>query len=204
MFKIEKAEPSFFTNAIIKAKTKQWDDEEIDNIRPKLREYILDIEQDYLCAYCEKKITSDKNDSNIDHFKKKDSSFFPKEIFSYVNLLVSCKTHNRCSDYKDNKKNKLTKNDYINIINPAVENPDDYFTYLTTGEIKPNENKKAQFTKKIFQLNQLSLIRDRMKLTEVILQLKDDCMSFEDVYSSLGGYKSFVKYIYENYELENK
>ena len=201
MFKIEKDEPSLFTNAIKKTKTNQWNDEEINNIRRKLREYILKAEQNYLCVYCEKKITSHPKESNIDHFKKKESQFFPKDIFDYNNLFVSCNTHNRCSSYKDNNKNGLIKSDYTNIINPILENPDEYFIYLTTGEIilKDKENKKAEFTKEIFQLNQMSLIRNRMKLTVVILQLKKNGMSFEDVFSSFSEYKSFVKYVYENY-----
>jgi uncharacterized protein (TIGR02646 family) len=202
MFKIEKNEPDFFTKAIKKVKTNSWNDKEIRKIRPKLREYILKTEQNYLCAYCEKIITSDSKHSNIDHFKKKDSQFFPKDIFNYNNLLVSCNTHNRCSEYKDNKKNALLKSDYVNMINSVLENPDEYFEYFTTGEIilKDEENKKAKFTKNIFQLNQSPLVKDRKKLTIVILQLKKDGMTFQEVFNYLREYKSFIKYIYENYE----
>lgn len=202
MFKIEKNKPAFFTKAIIKVKTNQWDDKEISTIRADLREHILKTEQNYLCAYCEKIITSNPKQSNIDHFKKKESQFYPKDIFNYDNLIVSCNTHDRCSSHKDNKKNGLIKSDYINIINPVVENPNDYFYYLPTGELmlKDNENIKSCFTRDIFNLQQFSLRQAREKLTPVILQLKKEGLTFEEVEIYLYEYKSFVEYIYNNYD----
>jgi uncharacterized protein (TIGR02646 family) len=201
MFKIKKKEPNFFNKAIKKAKTNQWDDKVISNIRAELREYILKNEQNYLCAYCEKIISSNQKQSNIDHFKKKESQFFPKNIFNYDNLVVSCNTNDRCSSYKDNKKNGLIKSDYINIINPIVENPNDYFYYLPTGELllKDKTNIKSSFTRDIFNLQQFSLEKSRAKLTPVILQLKDDGFSLKEIEICLYEYKSFVQYIYENF-----
>jgi uncharacterized protein (TIGR02646 family) len=201
MFKIEKNEPNFYTKAIRKAKTNQWNDKEISSIRADLREYILKNEQNYLCIYCEKKITSEPKESNIDHFKKKESIFFTQDIFNYDNLVVSCNTLDRCSSHKDNKKNRLTKEDYINIINPVIENPNDYFYYLTTGELLPinKTNIKSEFTRDIFNLQQFSLVKSREKLTLVILQLKEEGFSLTKVEKTLFEYKSFVQYIYNNY-----
>ena len=196
MFKITKNEPNFFSEAKSKVKlpliSNVWDSLEIKNIRPKLREYILLEEQNLLCAYCEKEINDNPRNSNIDHFRLKAGHLFPEKTLDYNNLLVSCNTKSRCSDYKD--KHIKSKKDYDNIINPVMENPDDFFDYLLNGKIVPkNNNEKAKFTIYIFQLNQEGLNEQRINIVRAI---ENTNLSLNEILEIFNEFHSFIKAIY--------
>ncbi len=201
MFKITKNEPDFF----IKAKSKvelpkissAWESEEINDIRPQLREHILLEEQNLLCAYCEKEIDDNPRNSNIDHFRLKAGHLFPEKTLNYNNLLVSCNSHDRCSSFKD--KNIKSKDDYENIINPIVENPDEYFDYLITGEIVA-KNSKAEFTIYIFQLQSDALIESRLQVYEALKYI--DNLSVDEICEVFPNYHSFIKSIYSKLKKE--
>jgi len=199
MFKITKNEPKYFTVAKSKIKLPKvkgaWNSKEIMEIRPKLRGDILLEEQNLLCAYCEKAIDDNPNYSNIDHFKTR--NLFPEETLNYENLLVSCNSYNRCSSFKD--KNIKSKDDYKNIINPVVENPDEYFDYLITGEIIA-KNSKAEFTIYIFQLQSEALIESRLQVYEALKHI--DNLSVDEICELFPDYHSFIKSIYP--KLKNK
>ena len=201
MFKITKNEPSFFTKAKLKVKqpkiSSAWDSEEIKDIRHQLRGHILQEEQKLLCAYCEKSIDDNPKNSNIDHFRLKAGHLFPEKTLDYDNLLVSCNTEGRCSNYKD--KNIKSKDDYDNIINPILEDPDDFFDYLPTGIIvAKDKNPRAEFTIDIFQLGRNrddSLSRQRRQLVYTIKQCSN--LSLNEIYDLLGyEFCSFVKVVY--------
>jgi uncharacterized protein (TIGR02646 family) len=194
MFQVSKSEPKYFISAKTKVKLPKikaaWEDENIASIREMLREDILIKEQNSLCIYCEKKISSDVKKANIDHFKTR--NLFPEESLIYDNLLVSCNTYNRCSSFKDNHvKSKI---EYKNIVNPVIDNPEDYFDYLLTGEIIA-KNEKGQFTIELFALDSKVLLETRQ---QIILSLKYfTALSLEEIYDSFGyEYRSFIKAIY--------
>ena len=196
MFKITKNEPNFFKEAKSKVKlplvSTAWDSSEIKSIRPKLREYILLEEQNLLCAYCEKEINDNPKNSNIDHFRLKAGHLFPEKTLDYSNLLVSCNTKGRCSDYKD--KHIKSKKDYDNIINPVIENSDDFFDYLLTGKVVPkSDNKKAKFTIYIFQLNQEGLNEQRINIVRTI---ENSNLSLDEILKIFNEFHSFIKAIY--------
>jgi len=202
MFKINKKKPTFFEQSKRKIRlpkiSNAW--EKISEIRSSLREYILSEEQNGLCGYCERKITSDSNESNIDHFKTR--NLFPEETLNYDNLLVSCNRKETCATHKD--QNIKTKNEYSKIINPVADNPDKYFEYLPTGEIiSKGGNSKAKFTIDIFNLGKKEsdyLVQRRKQLTKAIdnidLPLNEilELMEYE--------FQSFIKNIY--YKLKSK
>jgi len=195
MFKIVKNEPDFFTKANRKATT--WSCKSIEEIRPRLREYILLEEQNLLCAYCERVIDDSPKNSNIDHFKLKAGHLFPEKVLDYDNLLVSCNTSGRCSDYKD--KHIKSRSDYDNIVNPITQNPDDFFDYLITGKIIAIENNpKAEFTIDIFQLGRHRnepLSRQRKEIADALEHIKN--LSLDEVYDIFGNeFYSFIKAIY--------
>jgi len=197
MFQVIKNEPKYFEKARKKVKLPKvksaWEDKNISSIRKDLRKSILE-EQYSLCIYCEKKISSDKKYSNIDHFKTR--NIFPEKSLSYDNLLVSCNTHNRCSSLKDSKKQSIvkTKDDYLKIVDVVVENPDDFFDYLITGEIIAL-NPKGQFTIDTFNLNDSSLIERRLLIFQSLKYFGN--LSLAEIYESFGyNYKSFIKSIY--------
>ena len=201
MFKIIKNEPGFFTKAKLKVKhpkiSSAWDNKEIKDIRHQLRGHILQKEQKLLCAYCEKSIDDNPKNSNIDHFRLKAGHLFPEKTLEYDNLLVSCNTKGRCSNYKD--KNIKSKDDYDNIVNPIIEDPDEFFDYLTTGIIVAiDKNPKAEFTIDIFQLGRNrddSLSRQRRQLIYSLKQYSN--LALNEIYDLLGyEFCSFVKAVY--------
>jgi uncharacterized protein (TIGR02646 family) len=201
MFKISKNEPDFFIKSKSKVKfpknSNAWSSTEIEAIRPQLREHILLEEQNLLCAYCEKTVDDNPKNSNIDHFKLKAGHLFPEKTLDYTNLVVSCNTNGRCSSYKDTHI-KL-KEDYNNIVNPIIENPDDFFDYLITGRIIAiDNNPKAEFTINIFQLGRdrnEPLSRQRKEIADSLEHIKN--LSLDEVYDIFGNeFYSFIKAIY--------
>ncbi len=192
MRQIVKSEPSYFTSAKKMVKLPKvkdaWSDENIEKIRYRLRADILLEEQNLLCAYCEKEIDDNAKNSNIDHFKTR--NLFPELTLEYSNLLVSCNTKGRCSDFKD--KHVKAREEYENIVNPILENPNDFFDYLLTGEIIA-KNEKAQFTIDIFNLQDKSLIQCRLQVVKALEGLD---LNLEEICSVFADYHSFIENIY--------
>ena len=193
MLQITKDEPSYFTSAKSKVelpKTKgAWEDRAISEIRAKLREDMLLEEQKLLCAYCEKEIDESSISSNIDHFKTR--NLFPELTLEYSNLLVSCNTKERCSTFKDS--NIKSREEYDNIVNPVLENPDDFFDYLPTGEIIA-KNTKGQNSIDIFNLRDKSLTQCRL---QIVKSLKYLDLSLDEIFENFGyEYQSFIENIY--------
>lgn len=192
MFKINKEEPPFFKEVTNKIKIKDknsnaWHSDDVSDIRTKLRQYILNKEQNNCCAYCEREINS--STSNIDHFKTR--NHYPQYTLEYDNLLVSCNTKDRCSDYKD--KN-ITKAYYGNIVNPTIEDPNQYFDYLITGEILPKENyKKAKDTINIFKLDDKILTRERYRIAQTLINIK---LPLDEICEIFKEFNSFIKNIH--------
>ena len=194
MRQVTKEEPSYFTIAKSKVKLPKtkgaWEDEHISKIRPQLRSDILLEEQMLLCAYCEKEIDESPENSNIDHFKTR--NLFPELTLEYSNLLVSCNTEGRCSDFKDT--HVKSRDDYEHIVNPAFENPNDFFDYLPTGEIFA-KNEKAQFTIEIFNLKDKALTQCRLQIVKSLEHLDD--LTLDEIYDNFGyEFQSFIKNIY--------
>jgi uncharacterized protein (TIGR02646 family) len=208
MFQITKNEPQYFTNAKSNVKLKNvkdaWDDKNIKPIREKLRGDILLDEQNLLCAYCEREIYDNSNNSNIDHFKTRHQ--FPEYTLDYDNLLVSCNSTTSCSHIKDNYG--LTRNDYENIINPVVDNPDKFFEYGLAGDILVKDSlnncdkDKAEFTIKVFNLNSKSLTEDRKKVANALILYKQHNYTLDDIFSDINYYESFIKDIYNKIDVE--
>ena len=201
MQKIIKSEPEFFKSAKRKVRKpkeyKAWNDDNIVAIKPQLKEYIIN-EQNSLCAYCERKL-EDIQKLSIDHFKKRD--LFPEETLEYTNLFISCPTNNQCEKHKDNFG--LSKEDYEKIIHPVFEEPEEYLTYDLTGYILPKDNldiqkkKKAEFTIKVFNLNNRALVEDRKKIINILKNYLDDFNSWEEIRDSgIDIYFSLLRWIY--------
>lgn len=167
MLKVNKEqEPNFLLEYKKKYSPKSWNDYNKDDIRIKIKENILLIEQKEYCPYCEKRIY-DNNEYHIEHIKPRDS--YPKKFQNYDNLLVSCNEKNSCGIYKKNKyDNKF--------VNPVVDNPENYFTYnIANGEIIPksndeksNEYIRAVYTIKILNLNCYELKEARKAFIDIL------------------------------------
>jgi uncharacterized protein (TIGR02646 family) len=201
MRKINKStQPAYFTKAIKKISTPKqssaWSCTEISSIRHRLRDHILINEQLSLCVYCEKKINSDRRNSNIDHYKKR--SLFPQLTLAYTNLVVSCNSEGRCSRHKDSQQLIA----YHKVINPVKENPEDYFDYLIAGDIHPKndlnktDKAKAEYTIDVFNLNHIGLIQERKKVVYSIKAYQGQ-FELEDILKCFPSYPTFVKCIWE-------
>jgi len=205
MFKIHKNEPKFYSDAKRKVKSplvsSAWYEigKNEDTFKAELREHILLKEQNMLCSYCEREIESDINSSNTDHFKTR--SLFPRDTLNYNNLLISCKSPYHCEKIKDNFG--LISSDYIKIINPVFEDSDNFFDYSMNGDILVKDGlnridkEKAEFTIKIFELNNSSLQKDRAKIGESLKNYYDYAYEIEDILDDISSYPSFIKNIYE-------
>jgi len=119
----------------------------------KLKKYILEHEQNYLCCYCEAKVTLDN--SHIEHIKPKDIDE-DSLTFDYDNLSVSC--DGECFSDKrltcGHKKENMF--DESKFLNPTkVMTIRDYFIYTDNGHIGSSQlnEEKSKYTMELLQLN---------------------------------------------------
>jgi len=212
MIQIEKLEPF---NSLYDYKGKyrihSWNQleetEEGQQVRSSTREYILKREQFNQCAYTELPLEYEKNDSHIEHLKRKDSAFFPELAFEWSNLFVSCNFDDFGGKYKDEKYLKgKTKADNALIINPYLENPNEYFELTNWGELTIKTDlqgiakTKAEETIKAFNLNHNSLQDRRREMIQSVNDYKNGGLDSEMIIEFLSGsgFKSVIKYELEN------
>ena len=121
--------------------------------------------QKELCAYCERKIKKEEKKYHVEHFRCR--HHFPENQLEWNNLFLSCNDKKTCGTHKD--RSKTEKYDVNDLIKPDIEtyNPEQYFTYISNGEIKVrldlnNEDKrKANETIRVFNLNETALVNTR-------------------------------------------
>lgn len=151
MLKVNKeGEPDFLLEYKKKYSPKSWSDYNKDDIRTRIKENILGLEQNEYCPYCEKRIYI-SDDAHMEHIKPRDS--YPKEFQDYNNLLVSCNQKNSCGIYKKNRYD----NKFINLV---IDNPDNYFNYnIANGEIisKNNDENSNEYIRATYTINTLNL-----------------------------------------------
>ncbi|MDD3856056.1 retron system putative HNH endonuclease [Sulfurimonas sp.] len=136
-------------------KSKIWDDD-YKNKRA-LKEHILKNEQNYLCGYCESKLTLDDKELHLEHIKPKHLDY-DNLTFDYSNLLVSC--GGTC--HTEGKKpltcghKKGGSFDEVKFLNPTnTQNIRDYFVYTDKGHIGASslDETKSIYTMNLLQLN---------------------------------------------------
>ena len=136
-----------------------------------VKKYILDNEQNNLCCYCESRVNIDN--SHIEHIKPK--SLYPKLIFNYRNLSISCQgtCHNQEGDNTlyncgHNKSNDYNENLFLNPT--LIEDISEYFEYEdyiqdSIKQIKIKESTK-DITKAQYMLGILNLNDDNTTITK--------------------------------------
>ena len=134
-------------------KSQVWDND-YKNKRT-LKEYLLKVEQNYLCGYCEAKISLDN--SHVEHIKPK-SLDYDNLTFDYYNLLVSC--NGVC--FSEQKKpitcghKKANKFDEVKFLNPTKKvNIREYFIYTNNYYIGSSslDEEKSKYTMDLLELN---------------------------------------------------
>lgn len=203
MRKIIKQEPEFFTK-YIKSFSGDWS-ECSKEIGFQIREYILhnSSEQMGQCAYTELAIQPDSKSSHIDNLLKQ--KHFPNMKFEWNNLFVSTNNNKFGAKHKDQDA-QLNKENNRLLINPAIDNPSDYFTYHTWGEVIPKESnheslkyKRAKLTIEAFNLNHQSLMAQRMQIFHYLTEYSN--FTLDEIKECIPKFHSFVDWYYKNYSV---
>ncbi|MDK2585334.1 TIGR02646 family protein [Romboutsia sedimentorum] len=193
MLKVDKkSEPSFLTDFKKRNKPSAWDDYNQADIKPKLKEFMLENEQDGYCPYCEVYIKDDK--SHIEHIRPKD--IFPKVFDNHDNLMACCMSPNTCGGSKANKYDE-------NFINPVIKNPKEYLEYdLSSGDIVPIHSEgeyyeMAMYTIDLLNLNYRKLSDARRSLSIELNYLYEES-DFDYYKDELKKFPSLIDFIKED------
>ncbi|MDX8154332.1 retron Ec78 anti-phage system effector HNH endonuclease PtuB [Acinetobacter pittii] len=140
--------------------------------------------QGQYCAYCEASLINNKH---IEHFAKR--SEFPKKIYEWDNLFLSCESKVHCGHFKDNinLSKYASVYDYRSLIKPDVDNPSDFLFFSISGEVLPKKGidkelqDKAELTINVFNLNEEGLknirsgiLLSNKEIVKYIYSLGDD------------------------------
>jgi uncharacterized protein (TIGR02646 family) len=201
MKQIIKKEPEFFSDYLKKESPTNWGALS-RSIGQKVREYMLNFEQNAQCAYTEIAITPDSIHSHIDHYKKQ--NLFAAEKFKWNNLFACCNSEYYGAKYKDKH---IKKEDYKYLLNPFIDNPNDYFHYSISGKIIPKSmdgemNIKAITTIDLFFLDNKALVERRAIIAEYVNYYANQLSLFE-IKAAIGEFDNFVESIYTAIQKEN-
>ena len=160
-------------------------------------------EQNGECAYTE--IPLPDKSQHLDHYKKK--AIFPELTFDWNNLFAAVKNVRFGADFKDKYINgKNCKTVYSKLLCPTLDNIEEYFTYSLDGSILPSANcpdkAKAEFTIKVFNLNDDALVSRRHALILQMLGIQDKDILLTVFAKS--GFSSLVKCFAEIIDSKNR
>jgi uncharacterized protein (TIGR02646 family) len=151
--------------------------------------------QGYFCAYCERTVTTEHG--HIEHFKRR--SMFPQNTFDWNNLFYSCSNHDSCGKHKD-EKIPAGNIDYNKMIDPCVDNPEDFLFFNSNGDISPRENlpqavkARAEETIRVFGLQNLRKERaNTFKSFEYLISNPD---LIDQILTDLNSNQSFITMLY--------
>lgn len=201
MKKINKSTPLAEFSILISGNSRptNWNEftREHHDLYLKVRNQLL-TEQDNMSGYTEIPLEAEGN-IHIDHFKKK--GMFQSLEFSWNNFIV---------DEKDNtiygagfKDKHVQQADYSKIINPVIEQPSQFLTYIEDGTMIVRQDitdeairNKAEFTIYIFNLNHPYLKKTRGSIISAIRAYQTGLMEKEDVQNALAscGFQSLIDY----------
>ena len=178
MRKLDKGAPiQHFVDFIRHNSHDRWEDAK--EASPIWREHILYQEQHGLSGYTEAPIGYEN--SHIDHFKKQ--TLYPSLIFEWNNYVVDSKDDTYGARYKDNVVCNQTDNERL--INPVVENAQQFFKYELSGKMVPLdglgdvEKQRANYTIDSFNLNEGSLMERRKSILNLDLSSFEGLTDYE-------------------------
>jgi uncharacterized protein (TIGR02646 family) len=166
--------PQFFTNDT--AELAIWDDYH-SNKKRRLKDHILEKEQNYLCIYCESKIT-DNTHIHLEHIKPKYLDV-KNLTFDYSNIVVSCNGTRHDSDdtkryHCGHRKDQAdTTFDEAKFLNPVkVLKIREYFKYDYEFKIYPSDKDidRASYMIDTLHLNDGGLPKARKKALEIFIK----------------------------------
>lgn len=189
--------PEVFVNFMKRKKAScNWNDfvQNYHNIYQSVRN-ILEEDQMHLSGYTELPL---KVDTHIDHFLKRD--LFPEYTFDWLNYVVDDHNKDYGADYKDDHIKYRENNERL--ISPITENPQDFITYQTSGEmiargdICSEMQKRAELTIESFNLNHKLLTKRRSELFSLIQSYHEGGLGKVEINNALQaqGLTSFVEF----------
>ena len=140
--------------------------------RQALREQLY-AEQNGLCCYCCKKITTNSNDVSVEHLQDKHQH--PKLQFTYENLLLSCISTKHCNQTKQSKEIKVHPL-HIDCDDSIKMNP------LSAQLIRDKHKKDADESIDILKLNHNELINHRTNLIKLVQTYLPAFAICDDIY----------------------
>ncbi len=123
------------------------------------------------CAYCGCQISANNQDSHIEHFRKQ--ALFPAFVFQWSNLFLSCCVENTCGKHKDKI---IETDDYAIILDPTLDDPEDFLKFVFNGEVVPVESlsdadkRRASRTIELFNLNHPALKDSRRNVIKAVFK----------------------------------
>lgn len=130
--------------------------------KTQIREHLAQM-QGNCCAYCEGRL--DELGQHIEHFRSRHR--FSELTFTWANLFASCDQDDSCGHWKEKQK----RYDPDDILNPCVDDPDEFFRFRSDGSIDirrdldEKRKHRARETLRVFNLDvhhgRLHLMRRR-------------------------------------------
>lgn len=124
------------------------------------------------CNYCEQMI-SHPSKGHIEHLAPR--NHYPKLVFDWPNLYLSCQDSDHCGHFKDSGKG--TAYSPSDLIRPDQEDPEAIFQFFSTGKVEPRTGldqdtlERAEKTIKVFNLNAQQLVNARSAAAKQALAL---------------------------------
>tara|TARA_B100000519_G_scaffold198007_1_gene206716 strand:- start:3881 stop:4555 length:675 start_codon:yes stop_codon:yes gene_type:complete len=132
------------------------------------------------CAYCEDAI---HHAGHIEHFRRKNKNHFPELTFDWSNLFLACGSKNHCGHYKDRSRaNPYNPDD---LIKPDVEDPEEYFYFHSSGEVRTragidaDKTHKANETIRVFGLDNRTLAGNRARAIKPYKKMLEEIADWE-------------------------
>lgn len=163
----------------------------------------LDQMQGGLCAYCEGSLA--QLGRHIEHRCARNDE--PRRTFDWSNLYGSCDRGDCCGIFKDGE---ACPYNHVDLLDPCVDEPDDYFVIRPSGQIEPRsdlserDKHRALETLRVFNLNLdvtkggRSLCAERRRVLERYLK------PAPDILAELSSWSEEDREEYINHELEAK
>lgn len=157
----------------------------------------LKAEQHNLSGYTEKPLSSGVH---VDHFRKQTLFNTQDMVFGWNNMIVDEHHSGFGADIKDAVVK--TAIDYDKLINPVLDDPHKYLTYMDEGIIKPvdglskEDNDKAEFTINAFNLKHKLLTEKRRIAISLVKAYKSQDLTDEEILDAMKdyGFTSAVEY----------
>lgn len=197
MRKIHKGSPlAEFTAHLRSYNPRDWDKDIPKELKYAVRVHILHQEQGCQSAYTEKPIRVDQ--AHVDHFRKQ--SLFPTLRLEWSNMLVDEHAHFFGADFKD--KHIKSKADYDQLLDPVIDQPQQYLEYFVDGEICPRRDideksrQRAELTITVFNLNHQQLKDLRARRIQMISQYKQGGFDAGSTLNALAdeGFRSITEF----------